>query len=323
MQLHSRRAVLAGLVGLAFGSRLASAVEQPALKIVFPFSAGGFADALARLFAGRLSGKLGRAVIVDNHAGAGGRLGAQTVKDALPNGETLLFASASQISLQPHLFRDLGYEPFRDFFPVSQVATVDLALAVSATVPVDSVAGLIGWMKADPARAVYGSPGTGTAPHFLCAEFGRQTGLSLRHTPYRGTPAALPDLIAGRIPMYMAFVSELLEQHRDGRVRIIATAAATRSPFLPRVPTLKESGVDIDASGWFAFYAPARTPEATIERLARDIVAIARDPDMRARMHAMAFEPTGTSPEELHQLQQADSARWSLIVKTSGVRLDD
>ena len=190
-------------------------------------------------FAEQLQARLGRAVIVDNRAGAGGRIGAQAVKNAAPDDEALLFASASQISLQPHLFLNLGYDPVVDFAPISQVVTVDLALAVSGQLPVHSIAELVNWMKADPARAVYGSPGTGTAPHFICTEFGRITGLNLRHTAYRGTPAALPDVMAGRVPMYMAFLSELLEQHRAGRIRILATAAATRSSFLPQT-TLKE-----------------------------------------------------------------------------------
>ncbi len=322
MKLHSRRAALAALAGLASAPRIALAAEPPALKIVFPFSAGGSADAAVRLFAEQLRQKLARPVIVDNRAGAGGRLGARAVKDAPPDGETLLFASASQVALQPHLFRDLGYEPFRDFAPISQVATVDLAMAISAAVPVDSVAELVDWIKGDPVRAVYGSPGVGTAPHFLCAEFGRQTGLSLRHTPYRGTPSALPDLISGRLPIYMAFVSELLEHHRDARLRIIATASATRSIFLPQVRTFKESGIDIEAAGWFAFYGPANTPPVTIRSLSEDIAAIARDPVIRARMRAMAFEPTGISSMQLTQLQTADSERWGAIVKASGIRLD-
>jgi len=323
MQIHSRRAVLAGFAALALPSRFAIARDQPPLKIVFPFSPGGSADAIARLFAEQLQARLGRAVIVDNRAGAGGRIGAQAVKNAAPDEDTLLFASASQISLQPHLFPSLGYDPFVDFLPISQVVTVDLALAVSGQLPVRSIAELINWMKADPARAVYGSPGAGTAPHFICTEFGRITGLNLRHTAYRGTPAALPDVIAGRVPMYMAFLSELLEQHRAGRIRILATAAGTRSSFLSQVATLKESSIDVDASGWFAFYAPAHRSGETVERLTKEIVAIARDSEIRGKMRAMGCEPTGTTSEELRQLQRADFLRWGPIVKASGITVEN
>ena len=223
--------------------------------------------AIARLFAEQLQTRFGKVAIVENRAGAGGRIGVQAVKNAAPGEETMLFASASQFTLQPHLFMNLGYDAERDFVPISQVMTVDLALAVSGQLPIHSAHELIDWMKANPAQAVYGSPGAGTAPHFICGEFGRITGLNLRHTPYKGTPAAIPDVLAGRVPMYMAFVSELLEQHKGGGIRIIATAAATRSSFLPQTATLTESGIDIDASGWFAFYAPAHSSRQFVERL--------------------------------------------------------
>ena len=240
MQNHSRRGVLTSFAALALPSRFAIARDQSPLKLVFPFSPGGSADAIARLFAEQLQARLDRAVIVDNRAGAGGRIGAQAVKNAARDDEALLFASASQISLQPHLFLNLGYDPFVDFAPISQVVTVDLALAVSGQLPVRSIAELIDWMQADPARAVYGSPGTGTAPHFICTEFGSITGLNLRHTAYRGTPAALADVMAGRVPMYMAFLSELLESL--GR----SQAVARRHRDDPRDPQGRRSARHLD-----------------------------------------------------------------------------
>jgi tripartite-type tricarboxylate transporter receptor subunit TctC len=321
MQVHSRRAILAGLSALALPLP-AVAGDRP-LKIVFPFAPGGSADSIARLFAEQLHTKLGRVTIVENLAGAGGRIGAQAVKNAAPGEETLLLASASQFSLQPHLFRTLGYDPELDFAPLSQVMTVDLALAVSGKLPIHSAHELIDWMKANPAQAVFGSPGAGTAPHFICGEFGRIAGLNLRHTPYKGTPAALPDVLAGRVPMYMAFVSELLEQHRGGGIRIIATAAAARSSFLPQTATLKESGIDIDASGWFAFYAPAHSSRQFVERLGKEIIAIGSDPEMRAKIHAMGCEPTGTTSDELKRIQRADFERWGPIVRASGFPVED
>jgi tripartite-type tricarboxylate transporter receptor subunit TctC len=320
MQLCSRRAILGGLSALALPLP-AIASDRP-LKIVFPFAPGGSGDSIARLFAEQLHTRFGKVAIVENLAGAGGRIGVQAVKNAAPSEETVLFASASQFTLQPHLFRSLGYDAERDFVPLSQVMTVDLALAVSAKLPIHSAHELIDWMKANPAQAVYGSPGAGTAPHFICDEFGRITGLNLRHTPYKGTPAALPDVLAGRVPMYMAFVSELLEQHRGGGIRIIATAAAARSSFLPQTATLKESGIDIDASGWFAFYAPAHSSRQFVERLEKEIIAIGSDPEMRAKIHAMGCEPTGTTSEELKRIQRAEFERWGPIVRASGFPIE-
>ena len=321
MQPYSRRAILAGFSALALPLPVIAA-DRP-LKIVFPFAPGGSGDSVARLFAEHLHTRLAKAVIVENLAGAGGRIGAQAVKNAAPGEEIVIFASASQFALQPHLFRSLGYDAERDFVPLSQVMTVDLALAVSGKLPIHSVHELIDWMKANPAQAVYGSPGAGTAPHFICGEFGRITGLNLRHTPYKGTPAALPDVLAGRVPMYMAFVSELLEQHGGGGIRIIATAAAARSSFLPQTATLKEGGIDIDASGWFAFYAPAHSSRQFVERLGKEIIAIVCDPEMRANIHAMVCEPTGTTPDELTRVQRADFERWGPIVRAAGFPIED
>jgi tripartite-type tricarboxylate transporter receptor subunit TctC len=321
MQLCSRRAILGGLSALALPLP-AIASDRP-LKIVFPFAPGGSGDSIARLFAEQLHTRFGKVAIVENLAGAGGRIGVQAVKNAAPSEETVLFASASQFTLQPHLFRSLGYDAERDFVPLSQVMTVDLTLAVSGKLPVHSAHELIDWMKANPAQAVYGSPGAGTAPHFICDEFGRITGLNLRHTPYKGTPAALPDVLAGRVPMYMAFVSELLEQHRGGGIRIIATAATARSSFLPQTATLKESGIDIDASGWFAFYAPAHSSRQFVERLGKEIIAIGSDPEMRAKIHAMGCEATGTTSDELKTIQRADFERWGPIVRASGFPIED
>jgi tripartite-type tricarboxylate transporter receptor subunit TctC len=321
MQLCSRRGFLAGLSALALPLP-ALAADRP-LKIVFPFAAGGSADSVARLFADQLRARFGTVAIVDNIAGAGGRIGAQVVKNAAPDEEALLFASASQLTLQPHLYREPGYDPELDFAPISQVMTADLALAVSGRLPIHSTAELIDWIKANPAEAVYGSPGAGTAPHFICSEFGRITGLNLRHAPYKGTPAALPDVLAGRVPMYMAFLSELLEQDRSGGIRIIATTSAARSSFLPQVPTLKESGIDVDASGWFAFYASAHLSAAPLERLTKQIVAIGSDPEIRNKIRATGCEPTTTTPEELRQLQRVEFERWGRIVNASGFPIQD
>jgi tripartite-type tricarboxylate transporter receptor subunit TctC len=321
MQTLSRRAVLAGTAALAFSSRPGTAQDQT-LKIVFPFSAGASADAVARLIAEHLQKTLGRPVIVENKVGAGGRIGAQAVKDAPPNGATLLFASGAQFTLQPHVFPTLGYDPFDDFLPISQVVKFDLALAVSSQLSVHSINELVAWFKANPAHAVYGSPGAGTSAHFAASEFGRAFGLDLRHVAYRGTPTALPDLLTGRVPMYMASSAELLEQHKSGGIRILAIAEAMRSPILPEIPTLKESGVDVDAPGWFAFYAPARTPGETIDTLAKAIVAATRAPETRAKIAALGFQPTGTTPEELKQLQRAQFERWGPIVTTSGIKAE-
>jgi tripartite-type tricarboxylate transporter receptor subunit TctC len=321
MQTHSRRTVLAGIAASLVSSRPGAAQDQ-ALRIVFSFSAGGAADGVARLIADHLRNSLGRPVVVENIVGAGGRIGARAVKDAPPNGTKLLFASNSQMTLQPHIYHDLGYDPFDDFTPVSQTVKSEIAFAVGGRSPVHSIKELIAWFRANPAQALYGSPGIGTGPCFAGIEFGQLSGLDLRHAPYKGTPAALPDLLAGRIPLYIALSAELIEQHRSGAVRLLATAAAARSPFLPDVPTLRESGIDIDAPGWFAFYAPARTPGDVVERLAQEIVAATNAPETRTKILAMGYQPTATTSEALRKVQRDDFEHWGAVVRASGFKAE-
>jgi|SRR3954471_1411468 len=314
-----RSVILAGLASIAFPAAGCFAAEQT-LKIVFPFSAGGSADAVARLVAEHLQNSLGRPVIVENKVGASGRIGALAVKDAPPDGSTLLFAGSSQLTLQPHLYPDLGYDPAADFVPISQLVRFDQALAISSHVPARSVNELVVWLKANPDKAICGSPGAGTFPHFAGIEFGRFIGVDLRHIPYRGTPAALPDLLSGRIAVYIASPAELIELHKSGSIRILATTGNSRSIILPDVPTLKESGIDVEVPGWFAFYAPARTPAELIERLQNEIIAIIRLPSVHAKILAIGFEPTATTSAELKKVQLAEFARWGPIVKASGYK---
>jgi tripartite-type tricarboxylate transporter receptor subunit TctC len=321
MQTHSRRSVLAGLAALLVSSRPGAAQAQT-LRIVISFSAGGAVDGIARLIADRLRSSLGRPVIVENIVGAGGRIGARAVKDAQPNGTKLLFASNSQMTLQPHIYPDLGYDAFDDFVPISQTVRSEVAFAVGGQSPVHSIKELIAWLKANPSQALYGSPGIGTGPHFAGREFARLCGLELRHAPYKGTAAALPDVMAGRIPLYIALTAELIEQHKSGAIRILATADAARSPFLPDVPTLRESGIEIEAPGWFAFYAPAGTPQDIVARLEKEIVAATNAPEMRTKIETMGYLPTGTTSDALRKIQRADFERWGPIVKAFGFEVE-
>lgn len=319
MRSLSRRTTLTGLLSLALLPRPGFAEDQP-LRIVYPFAAGGSGDAVARIIAERLQKNLGKAVIVDNKTGAGGRIGAQAVKQAPPDGSVLLLGGSSQMTLQPHTTRDLGYDVFSDFVPVSQLVTFDLALAVSRDVPARSVQELATWLKRNPDQAAYGSPGAGTIPFFAGQELGRTLGLPLRHVAYRGTPAALPDLLAGRLPMYIAAAAELVEHHKREAIRILATTSAARSPFLPDTPTLKESGLDVEAPGWFAFYAPAATPAATVAVLEKTIVAAAHSPDIEQKIQALGYQVAGTNAADLKRIQQAEFERWATIVRTSGYK---
>jgi len=197
----------------------------------------------------------------------------------------------------------------------------DLAVAVPANSPIQSFRELIDWYRANPEQAIYGSPGVGTGPHLVALELARALGLHLRHVAYRGTAAALPDLFTGRIPTFFTASAELMEHHASGKIRILATAGARRSPLLPDVPTFRESGADIEVTGWYAMYVPARTPAETVNRLEKEIVAAVHDPKISARIQAMGFRPTGTTAEELRQIQRAEFDHWAGVVRTSGLKV--
>jgi tripartite-type tricarboxylate transporter receptor subunit TctC len=320
MMMVSRRTVLFGASALALLPRTAWSQDQN-LKIVYPFSAGNAGETVARLVADRLQRDLRGPVIVENKSGASGRIGARIVKDALADGTVLLFAVSSQMTIQPHLATDVGYDPFADFAPVSQVMAFDQAVAVPANSPIQSFRELIDWYRANPEQAIYGSPGVGTGPHLVALEFARALGLHLQHVAYRGTAAALPDLFTGRIPTFFTASAELMEHHASGKIRILATGGARRSPLLPDVPTFRESGADIEATGWYAMYVPARTPAEAVKRLEKHIVAAVNDPMIGARIQAMGFRPTGTTAEELRQIQRAEFDHWAGVVRTSGLKV--
>jgi tripartite-type tricarboxylate transporter receptor subunit TctC len=274
------------------------------------------------MLADHMQKSLGRAVIVENRTGAGGRIGLRAVKEAAPDGATLLFTPGSAITIHPHVYPNLGYDPLVDLLPITQVIKVDLALAVSGELPVRSLPELVAWLKANPEQATFGSPGAGGAPHFLGVELGRLAKLDLRHVPYKGTPAALPDLMTGRLSMHITVAGEFIEHHKAGSIRILATAGASRSRFLPAVPTLRESGFDLVAPNWFAMYAPAGTPANVAERLLAAILDALQNAEIRARIETLGFEVAGTTGEDLARIQRADYERWGPIIKASGFKAD-
>jgi tripartite-type tricarboxylate transporter receptor subunit TctC len=288
------------------------------VRLIFPFAAGGSGDALARLIAEHLRIALDQPVIVENRVGAQGRIGVQAVKGAAPDGKTLLLTPVAPMSVYGHVYKSLAYDPVGDFQPVAQVATFDFGLAVGPQVPAKSLGELVDWVKANPAQGSYGTPAAGTLPHFLAVSFGRTAGLDLRHVGYRGSAAALTDLVAGQIPIVFTTTSDVIEQHKGGRIRVLATSDKARSPFLPDIPTFKEAGFDIQGTGWYGLYAAAKTPADVAERLRKAAVAAVQVPQVKERLLSFALVPTGTTAAELARIQKADSDWWAPVIQASG-----
>jgi tripartite-type tricarboxylate transporter receptor subunit TctC len=310
-------ALLIAIASLHTAPTSAQLGSEP-VRLVFPFAAGGSGDALARLIAEHLRIALDQPVIVENRVGAQGRIGVQAVKGAAPDGKTLLLTPVAPMSVYGHVYKSLAYDPVGDFQPVAQVATFDFGLAVGPQVPAKSLGELVDWVKANAAQGSYGTPAAGTLPHFFAVSFARAAGLDLRHVGYRGSAAALTDLVGGQIPIVVTTTSDLLEQHKAGRIRVLATSDRQRSPFLPDLPTFKEAGYDIEGTGWYGIFVPAKTPSDIIERLNKAIVAAVQTPAVKERLLAFGLQPTGTSAAELGRIQKADSELWAPAVKASG-----
>lgn len=305
-------------LGSALGASGAIAQTGETIRVIFPFAAGGVGDALGRLMADHLRAATGKSVIVENRTGAAGRIGAQAVKSANPDGLTLLLTPIAPISVYPHFYtaQQLGYDPFTDLEPLSQLATFEFALAVAKRVPATTLKELVEWMKANPAEQTFATPGAGTLPYFFALAFGKLSGLQLRHVSYRGSAAAVQDLVAGQLPFVITSTSDFAEQHNAGNVRMLATSQ--KQPFVPGIPTFEEAGYQLSGNGWYAMYAPARTPAAILDLYSRALADGVNAPESKQKLIGMGFQPTGTTRARLAEIQKADWEFWGPIIRASG-----
>jgi tripartite-type tricarboxylate transporter receptor subunit TctC len=319
MRMTRRTFAMTSLAALAV-TPVAAQTRNPPLRIIVPFAGGGSGDALIRLIADRLGTALERPVIVEPRAGAAGRLGVQAVRSAGPDGNTILATPIAPMVVYQNVYASLDYDPVKDFVPISQAATFDFGICIDPNLPVGNLTELVAWLKANPAKANFGTPGAGTLPHFFGLMFAKAANVPLQHIAYKGGTLALTDLMGGQIPIVFNSANEMTAQHKAGRVRVLATSSVGRSSFLPDVPTFKESGFDIQGSGWWGFFAPAGTPAATVSKLSSAIASILKDEDVRQRIEQFELRPTGTTPEEFARIQREDIERWSVPVKASGFR---
>jgi tripartite-type tricarboxylate transporter receptor subunit TctC len=269
-----------------------------------------------------MQASLNQPVVVENRTGGAGRIGVSAVKAAAPDGLTVLFTPFAAVTIYPYVYRTLDYDPFTDLRPVSQVCTFDFAIAVGPDVPVKTPRELVAWLKANPEKAQFGSPGAGALPHFFGLMFGRAARVEMTHIGYKGTPPAIADLLGGQIPMVSSTAAEFTELHRAGKLRVIATSDVERSLAYPEIPTFKESGIDIVGTSWYGTFVPAATPPDIVARLNAAIVAAVKLPDIRDKLIGFGLRPTATTPAELGAIQRADADRWAPVVKASGFRAD-
>jgi tripartite-type tricarboxylate transporter receptor subunit TctC len=309
-------------VTLAGSVKSANAQSSNTTRIIFPFAPGGSGDATVRILADKLQASFGQTVLVENRTGGAGRIGVNAVKNAAPDGTTLLFTPFAAVTIYPYAYRSLDYDPFTDLTPISQICTYDFGIAVGPDSPVKTPQDLIAWLKANPEKAQFGSPGAGALPHFFGLLVGRAANVDMTHIAYKGTAPSIADLLGGQIPLVTSTTSEFVELHRAGKIRVIATSDTDRMVQLPEVPTFRESGIDIVGTGWYGMFGPARMPPDLVMRFNKAIVTALALPDVRERLIGFGLKPTGTSPAELAAIQRADADKWAPIVKASGFVAD-
>lgn len=317
---------LAGLCAFCFAPvRAAAQVVPGTTRLLVGFPAGAGSDTVARRLSEKLRGTFASNVIVDNKAGAGGRLAVSALKSAPPDGTTILLTPASTMVIYPHIYKDLGYSPTKDFVPVATVSSVKLGLIVGPAVPARSLAEYLRWIKDDPKRAVYASPGAGTMPHFLGNVFARAADIELQHVPYKGAAPARQDLLSGQVPAYMGIVgSDAIVDHRAGRVRVLAIADAARTDILPDVPTFAEQGFkDVMAQEWLGVFLPARTPPAIVSALSEQLRSSLKHDDVAKLLSTYAMTPGGEDATTFAKRIEAESARWAGVIKATGFTPQD
>ena len=292
------------------------------VRILVGFAAGGTADILARVVADKLKDSLGVPVIVDNRPGAIGRIAAEAVKNAAPDGTTIMVMPIGPMAVVPHVYADITYDPIKDFTPLAIGATFQFAIAAGPESGAKNWSEFVAWVRANPSKAAYATSGAGSLPHFFGVLLSREIGVPMVHVPYKGSAAYVNDLLAGQVPAAVDAIADLTELHRAGRVRILASSGATRSTVLPDVPTFTEVGLGVQAYGWFGFFAPAKTPKPIVDALNRGINKALQSPDVVQKLSGIGMDPATGTPEEFAKIVAADYARWGPIVKASGFKPD-
>jgi len=324
MKFTPRDALRAAACALAVaaGSAQAAYPDKP-IRLVVGFPAGQATDIIARVFAKKLQDTLGQPVFVDNKPGAAGIIGSETVMKAPPDGYTLLIGSSGTMAINPSLYSKLPYDPLKDFQPVSILAVVPLFLAVNPQFPAQNAADLVKLAKASPGQINYGSAGSGVTGHLTMELFKQAQDINMVHVPYKGSPAAVNDLVGGHVSAMFDTGPALLPQMRAGKLRVLAVASAHRNSAAPDVPTMAEAGLGkFEAPAWIGLAAPKGTPQEVIDALQKALATWRDAPDVKEQLNSVGSEPAVMSTAEFTKYIQAEIDKWAIAVKLSGAKVD-
>lgn len=318
--MPNRRKLLGGLAATAAAlchAPLLAQDDKSAIRLLVGASAG--TDFTARLIAEKLKEILGRPVVVLSKLGAGQRVALNELQRAPPDGRTLMLVTSAPFSIYPHIYQKLDYEPLKDFTPIAGVSSFDVGIATGPATGAQTMPQLVNWIKANPKLAIYGSaPGTGSLSHFVGVSLGLAIGQPLTHVPYKESPIGLLDVATGRLPMMMTGLSGMIELHKAGKLRVIASSGNARSPLLPDVPTMLEAGVKVNTTSTVGIFGPAGMPPEVVRPLTTAIMAIASTPEYREKLAVYSITPKPSTPQELSAVLSEEYRQFAMLVKASG-----
>lgn len=301
----------------------AQAYPNKPIRLIVPYAAGGATDLMARSIAQKFGTGLGVQVIVDNRGGAGGNIAAEMAAKAPPDGYTLFFGATGQLVINPALYAKLNFDPMKDFAPIGLVGQLPLFLTVPATSPVNSVAELVAAVRAKPDKFNYGSSGIGGTTHLAMEMLKAHTGMSITHVPYKGTAAAVNDMLGGSLQVMFDAWATTGPHVQSGKLRFLAVSSAARSSFEPKVPTVAESGYPgFDLGVWYALLAPAGTPPDVIARLSAETAKVTAQPELKQIFATMGMEPMTGSADQLGTFMRSEAVKWAKVVRDSGAKAE-
>jgi tripartite-type tricarboxylate transporter receptor subunit TctC len=318
-----RRRFMAGCVSLSLLAAANRAFAQPGplTRIVFPFAAGGGGDTFCRLLAEHLRPLLDRTVIVENRTGADGLIGIKSAMNASPDGTTILVTTGPTMYLLPMVEAKPSFDLSKDFVPVSLLGRFEFGIVAGAGTEARNFSQLVAWLKANPAKSSFGVPSNGTIPHFAGSKLEQALGIPMTRVPYRGGAPIVKDLVGGHLPFAIITLTDAIPQHQVGGLRVLAAMSQQRSPFLPDVPTLRESGIDLVADGWYGMWLPTGSSQDFARQLSAAVAKVLAKPEVKEKLLAIGLIPVGSTPEELSQELAANTAFWQPIVKATGYKI--
>lgn len=325
---------LCGLGALAAGALVVTAMmagpvaaqdnyPTRTVRWVVPFPAGGPTDTLSRILTAKLAERWGQSIVVENKGGASGAIGTDFVAKSAPDGYTVMLGTQSTNGSNMIFFPNLPYDPIKDFQPLTLIGTACMALVTAPSVPANTPKELAEWIRKQDGGVSYASAATGSSQHVAAELFSKRADLKTTHVPYRGSSAAMPDLMSGRVAYMFDNLPSALPQARAGKVKALAQTCATRSPSAPDLPTMEEAGFpDFAIEGWYGIFAPARTPRPIVDKLSADINKVLKEPESMERWKTLGFDPIGTTPEAFAERQKADLAYWKRMIDYTGIKVE-